>query len=71
MEEILDVTGWSALVLGLSALFAGIGALRKPGIWRTMIEEVGQRGLSIDLTDSLPVIVGCESRQLWKSSRGC
>lgn len=36
----IDVTAWSALLLGLSALFAGIGALRKPGIWRTMIDEV-------------------------------
>ena len=36
----IDATAWSALVLGLSALFAGIGALRKPGIWRTMIDEV-------------------------------
>lgn len=36
----IDVTAWSALMLGLAALFAGIGALRKPGIWRTMIEEI-------------------------------
>ena len=36
----IDITAWSALVLGFAALFAGIGALRKPGIWRTMIEEV-------------------------------
>jgi len=40
MEEILDVTGWSAMLLGMAALSAGIGALRKPGIWRTMIDEV-------------------------------
>lgn len=36
----IDVTGWSALLMGLTALFAGIGALRKPGAWRTMLEEV-------------------------------
>lgn len=36
----IDVTAWSALLLGFAALFAGIGALRKPGIWRTMIDEV-------------------------------
>lgn len=40
MDTTFDVTAWSALLLGLSALFAGIGALRKPGIWRTMIGEV-------------------------------
>jgi len=33
-------TGWTALLLGLAAMSAGIGALRKPGIWRTMIEEI-------------------------------
>lgn len=38
--QAIDLTAWSALLLGLTALFAGIGALRKPGAWRTMIEEV-------------------------------
>jgi len=36
----VDVTGWSGFLLGLAALAAGIGALRKPGIWRTMVDEV-------------------------------
>lgn len=40
MNSGLDATAWSGLLLGLTALFAGIGALRKPGAWRTMIEEV-------------------------------
>ncbi|MFM5953769.1 MAG: hypothetical protein ACKOPE_05655 [Novosphingobium sp.] len=40
ISEPIDPTGWSALLLGLAALFAGIGALRKPGIWRTMLEEI-------------------------------
>jgi hypothetical protein len=40
MGQVIDVTGWTGFLLGLSALAAGIGALRKPGIWRTMIEEV-------------------------------
>jgi len=35
-----DATAWSALVLGLTAMFAGIGALRKPGAWRIMLEEI-------------------------------
>jgi len=36
----IDATGWSSLLLGLAALAAGVGALRKPGIWRTMLEEI-------------------------------
>jgi len=36
----IDATGWSGFLLGLAALAAGIGALRRPGIWRTMIDEV-------------------------------
>jgi hypothetical protein len=36
----VDATGWSGFLLGLAALAAGIGALRKPGIWRVMIDEV-------------------------------
>lgn len=35
-----DAPAWSALLLGLAALFAGIGALRRPGIWRTMVQEI-------------------------------
>ena len=35
-----DATGWSALLLGLAALFAGIGALRQPGLWKRMVDEI-------------------------------
>ncbi len=40
MDQTIDATAWSGLLLGLAALAAGVGALRKPGIWRTMIAEV-------------------------------
>jgi len=40
MQEIWDPTAWSCLILGLAALAAGIGALRQPGMWKTMIGEV-------------------------------
>lgn len=40
MNQTIDFAAWSSLLLGTAALFAGIGALRKPGIWRTMIDEV-------------------------------
>lgn len=31
---------WTALFLGLFALFAGIGEYRKPGHWQSLIEEI-------------------------------
>ncbi|MGE3690939.1 MAG: hypothetical protein AB7F98_06125 [Novosphingobium sp.] len=40
MGDKFDATTWSALLLGLYTLFAGIGALRNPDTWRKMIEEV-------------------------------
>ena len=40
MPEPMDPTAWSSLMLGLAALSAGVGALRKPGIWRVMIAEI-------------------------------
>jgi hypothetical protein len=40
MTGVFDATGWSSGLLGLFATFAAIGALRQPGIWRTMIEEI-------------------------------
>lgn len=46
-----DATAWSAGLLGLFSIFAAIGALRKPGIWRTVIDE-------IDLSPALQVLCG-------------
>ena len=40
MPESIDATAWSSLLLGCAALFAGIGALRRPGMWQTMIGEI-------------------------------
>ena len=42
MADQFDPTGWSAALLGLFALFAAIGALRQPGIWRAVIDEIGK-----------------------------
>lgn len=36
----IEFTGWSALLLGLYTLFAGIGALRNPAAWGSMIGQV-------------------------------
>ncbi len=40
MPETFDPTAWTAALLGLFAVFAAIGALRQPGTWRTMIDEI-------------------------------
>lgn len=48
MSETMDPTGWSALLLGLFALAAAIGALRNEGSWKVMIEEI-ERSPSLQL----------------------
>ena len=40
MVEASNFTAWSALLLGLFAMSAAIGALRQPGIWQTLVKEV-------------------------------
>jgi len=40
MQDMGDPTAWSSLLLGLAAVAAGAGALRRPGVWQTMIGEV-------------------------------
>lgn len=42
MTEPMDMTAWTGLMLGLYTLMAGIGALRRPGVWRQVIEETNQ-----------------------------
>ncbi|MFM6951269.1 MAG: hypothetical protein ACKOW1_09645 [Novosphingobium sp.] len=58
MNDTFDATAWSGLVLGLTALFAGIGALRKPGAWRTMLEEVENSPALQFLCGMLELVVG-------------
>lgn len=58
MTETFDPTAWSGLVLGLTALFAGIGALRKPGAWRVMLEEVEQSPALQFLCGMLELVIG-------------
>jgi len=40
MMEPLDTIGWSATLLGLFCVAVSIGALRQPGTFATMVEEV-------------------------------
>ncbi|GGD68001.1 hypothetical protein [Croceicoccus mobilis] len=36
----IDATGWTAMLLGLFAAFAAVGALRQPGAWQRLVAEV-------------------------------
>lgn len=40
MPDLTIVPAWTSLFLGLFALFAGIGELRKPGHWEKMLQEI-------------------------------
>jgi len=40
MDQTFDPTAWSATLLGLFAISVAIGALRQPGIWGQMVEEI-------------------------------
>lgn len=40
MDNLTDMTGWTALALGLFTLFAAIGAFRKPGVWQQVVKEI-------------------------------
>ena len=40
MPQELDLVAWSATLLGLFAVAVAIGALRSPGKWATMVEEI-------------------------------
>jgi uncharacterized protein YjeT (DUF2065 family) len=54
----IDATGWSGFLLGLAALAAGTGALRKPGIWRTMVDEVDKSPALQFVCGMLELVVG-------------
>ncbi|WP_427969228.1 hypothetical protein [Altererythrobacter sp.] len=42
MNAAIDPVAWSATLLGLFCIAIAIGALRQPGTWRTMVEEIDQ-----------------------------
>ena len=58
MPQTLDATAWSSLMLGLAAIFAGVGALRKPGIWRAMVGEIEQSPTLQFLSGMLEMLTG-------------
>jgi len=58
MPEPLDLTAWSAALLGLYVTAAGIGALRNASAWRTMIEEIAASPALQLLCGLLELLVG-------------
>jgi uncharacterized protein YjeT (DUF2065 family) len=54
--ESIDPTAWSGLLLGLLALFAGIGALRQPGLWLKMAHEI-ENSPALQLVSSMVELV--------------
>jgi len=58
MPDPLDLTAWSATLLGVYVLFAGIGALRNASAWRTMIEEIAASPALQLLCGLLELVVG-------------
>ncbi|MEY4159975.1 MAG: hypothetical protein RLZZ136_596 [Pseudomonadota bacterium] len=58
MPQPLDAPAWSSLMLGMAAIFAGLGALRKPGIWRTMVGEIEQSPTLQFLSGMLELLTG-------------
>lgn len=58
MDEFALMPDWSALFLGLFALFAGIGELRKPGHWRLLMDEIAASPALQTLTALIEFLIG-------------
>lgn len=58
MPATMDMTAWSSTLLGLFTLFAGVGALRNPAMWRTAIQEVNNSSALQLTTGLLELVVG-------------
>ena len=54
----LDLTAWTAIFAGFYLLAAGVGALRNPQAWRSMIEEVGGSPALQLVAGLLEILVG-------------
>ena len=54
----MDLTAWTSTLLGLAGFAAGLGALRRPGIWQTMIGEVEKSPSLQFVCGMLELVVG-------------
>lgn len=53
-----DLTAWTATLLGLYIACAGVGALRNPAAWHTMIAEISRSPALQLLAGLLELLVG-------------
>lgn len=58
VPEAFDATAWTATLLGLYLLFGGIGSLRNPAAWKTMVAEVGRSPALQLVAGLLELLVG-------------
>jgi uncharacterized protein YjeT (DUF2065 family) len=58
MTVTLDLTAWTSTLLGFYVFFAGMGALRNPAAWQTMIAEVGKSPALQLVAGLLELLVG-------------
>ena len=58
MPETFDPTTWSATLLGVFTLFAAIGALRKPGVWQKLVDEIDKSPALQLIGGGLEMLVG-------------
>lgn len=58
MEALANAPAWTALLLGLAALSVGVGALRQPGTWQTMVREIMESPTLQFLSGMLEMVVG-------------
>lgn len=58
MPDLVLAPAWTALFLGLFALFAGIGELRQPGHWQKLLKETAASPALQLITAMLELFLG-------------
>ena len=58
MAEAADIPSWILLLLGVYSFAAGVGELRRPGLWSRMLWEVEQSSALQFLTGVFCVTIG-------------
>ena len=58
MPETFAPTTWSATLLGMFTLSAAVGALRKPGVWQKLVDEIDKSPAMQLISGGLEFLVG-------------
>lgn len=58
MAETADMPSWILLLLGIYSFAAGVGELRRPGLWHRMLWEVEQSSALQFLTGVACIVIG-------------